>query len=816
MSFAPRDRIFARPLTWNQRGEVHVAVDAEAPNWVTTDARGARILAALDQPMTVGELEARLAAEDGAARAWLEVDTLLGEAERAGIVARQPPASTAYLGRAELLRPALSEFWININDYCNLRCAHCLVSSGPDQGRGLAPDRVRRVAQDAYALGARTFLVTGGEPLFRDDLPDLLGDLLADPQARAVILTNGIPLRGERLQRLSALPRERLWFQISLDGPDAPTNDAVRGAGTFGAILDGIRAAVGMGYPVTIAAVATTRSAPVLDRMAPLCADLGVKNLHLLWPHRRGRALLDGLLPSTATLIDAYRRVRQACRDVGVTLDNEEALRLRLDALPGRKNDLSGAGLTSLCLYTDGRIYPSAALVGVPELAMGDALSEPLESIWRDSSMARRLRQATVIDKKQCRDCSWRFLCGGGDIEHGYFFSGDLLGDDPYCDLYQEMIGCALQDMSTEASAWVGRQGGFARPVLLRSMGERALACGAELDGAEVVTTRSTCVLSVDVLDRSRALMRDFYGRAAVEPQAELCCPVKPSAEDLAHIPAEVVQRFYGCGSPVSDAGIAAGETVVDLGSGGGIDCFVAARKVGAAGRVIGIDMTDEMIEVATRNRAPVARKLGWDVVEFRKGLLEHIPVEPGAADLVVSNCVVNLSPDKRRVFAEMWRILKDGGRAVLADIVSEGELPAGLKVNVHLWGECISGALSEREFLASLERAGFFGVQILRKTFWKEVESQRFFSLTVRAFKHEKKQGCVYRGHRAVYLGPLKAGIDEEGHLFPRGEPIEVCTDTAAKLRVSAYASSFIVLAPEANGAGYSVPGCDPAAGCC
>ena len=815
MPFSSRDQVFAPKITLIRRGDVHVAVDAEAPNWATIDERGARVLSALDQPRTVAELEARLCADGGAASAWLDLDTLLAEAERAGLVGRAPLSAVPYTGRGPHLgETRLEEFWIHINDYCNLRCAHCLVSSGPDQGRGLPPETVRRVALDAYALGARTFLITGGEPLFRDDLPALLEDLLDDPEARAVVLTNGIALRSERLGRLAAL-RDRLSLQISLDGPDAQTNDAVRGAGTFGAILDGIRAAVGAGVSVTVCAVVTTRSAPVLELMAPLCCELGVRNLHLLWPHRRGRALIDGLLPSTAQIVDAYRRVRKACRDTGVALDNEQSLRLRLDSPPGRKHDLSGAGITSLCLYTDGRIYPSAATAGVPELAMGDALREPLAAIWHESSIARRLRGISVVDKKQCRSCEYRFLCGGGDLEHGYFFSGSLLGDDPYCDLYKEMIGGALEDMTAEAAALIGRRGGFLRPVLLRTMGERAIACGVELDGAPVATTRSVCVLSVDVIDRSRALMRDFYAQAAETPQAGLCCPVKPSAEDLAHIPAEVVDRFYGCGSPVSDAGIALGEVVVDLGSGGGIDCFVAARRVGATGRVIGVDMTDAMIDVATRNREPVARNLGWDVVEFKRGLLEDVPVQTATADLVVSNCVVNLSPDKRRVFSEMWRVLKDGGRVVLSDIVSEGELPPDLKVSVHLWGECLGGALSEREFLDSLERAGFFGVQILKKTFWREVERRRFFSLTVRAYKYEKKEGCVFVGHRAVYLGPLKAGIDEEGHLFPRGEAIDICTDTAAKLRAPGYASSFAVLDPTSDGApaGY---GCDPAAGCC
>jgi ubiquinone/menaquinone biosynthesis C-methylase UbiE len=149
---------------------------------------------------------------------------------------------------------------------------------------------------------------------------------------------------------------------------------------------------------------------------------------------------------------------------------------------------------------------------------------------------------------------------------------------------------------------------------------------------------------------------------------------VKPDAEDLAHIPPEVVERFYGCGSPVSAAAPQMGETLVDLGSGAGIDCFIASRRVGREGRVFGIDMTDEMLSIAHECQPKVAAALGYDNVEFCRGLLERVPLDDGTADIVTSNCVINLSPDKRSVFHEIWRVLKDHGRAVLADIVADRE----------------------------------------------------------------------------------------------------------------------------------------------
>jgi ubiquinone/menaquinone biosynthesis C-methylase UbiE len=316
-------------------------------------------------------------------------------------------------------------------------------------------------------------------------------------------------------------------------------------------------------------------------------------------------------------------------------------------------------------------------------------------------------------------------------------------------------------------------------------------------------------------LDGTRLV--ELIDEAAEQPQAELCCPVSYDAEDTAHVPREVLERFYGCGGPMSLAGVREGETVVDLGSGAGIDVFIAARKVGPRGRAIGVDMTDPMLGVAGESRPKVAARLGYDVVEFRKGYLEDVPVEEGSADLVTSNCVINLSPEKRRVFGEVWRILRDHGRIVVSDIVADRPVPPDLKVNVHLWGECISGALAEDEFLSELERAGFYGVSILKKQFWKELEGYGFYSVTVRGYKFRKRSGCVFQGHRALYLGPYVSVTDEEGHLFPRGQPVEVCTDTLAKLGNEPYRGSFALLEPGDVASDVAADACCASgAGCC
>jgi arsenite methyltransferase len=198
------------------------------------------------------------------------------------------------------------------------------------------------------------------------------------------------------------------------------------------------------------------------------------------------------------------------------------------------------------------------------------------------------------------------------------------------------------------------------------------------------------------------------------------CCSAAPSAEelstsvgysvkDLASIP-EGSNLGLGCGNPVALASLRPGETVLDLGSGGGIDCFLAARRVGSEGRVIGVDMTPEMIRLARENAA----KSGLKNVEFRQGEIEKLPLDDGLVDAVISNCVINLSVDKEQVFREIYRVLKPGGRMMVSDIVLDGELPAKVKDSVAAYTGCIGGALKRSDYLEAMAKAGFTAVEIV------------------------------------------------------------------------------------------------------
>ena len=183
-----------------------------------------------------------------------------------------------------------------------------------------------------------------------------------------------------------------------------------------------------------------------------------------------------------------------------------------------------------------------------------------------------------------------------------------------------------------------------------------------------------SCCGSEENEDVSRSDVRNFYSKAAVSAQESLCCPTQYDSKDLSHIPKEVLKISYGCGSPVGRANLREGEVMVDLGSGGGIDCFIAARHVGKTGRVYGIDMTEEMLGIARKNATLVAENLGYNNIEFRQGYLESIPIDDSSVDLVTSNCVINLSTDKDEVFGEIHRILKPGGRFMISDIISDKE----------------------------------------------------------------------------------------------------------------------------------------------
>jgi SAM-dependent methyltransferase len=243
------------------------------------------------------------------------------------------------------------------------------------------------------------------------------------------------------------------------------------------------------------------------------------------------------------------------------------------------------------------------------------------------------------------------------------------------------------------------------------------------------------------VQDKYGAAARQVLGKEKASCCGPACCtpgdandPITSDLYDKAQVsglPAEAVLASLGCGNPTALAQLNPGETVLDLGSGGGIDVLLSARRVGPSGKAYGLDMTDDMLALARQNQA----KAGLANVEFLKGEIERIPLPDNSVDVIISNCVINLSADKNAVLGEAFRVLKPGGRFAVSDVVVRGEVPARIRRNMELWAGCIAGALEEKDYLARLQAAGFQDAAIEPTRIYEEHGGQ-FMGAFIRARK--------------------------------------------------------------------------------
>lgn len=323
------------------------------------------------------------------------------------------------------------------------------------------------------------------------------------------------------------------------------------------------------------------------------------------------------------------------------------------------------------------------------------------------------------------------------------------------------------------------------------------------------------------------AKVSERYAGGAKEVEASLCCPVDYDVELLKILPQEIIDKDYGCGDP--SRYVQKDDCVLDLGSGGGKICYMAAQLVGDKGSVIGIDMTDEMLALARKYKGEMAEKLGGDRVDFRKGYIQDLALDVNAlqeyeelnnpdaeainawkegqkkaaplvadssVDLVVSNCVLNLVAEQHRtqMISEIFRVLKPGGRIAISDIVSDEVVPQHLRDDPHLWSGCISGAFQEKAFLEAFLEAGFIAVAYDKWDAdpWQTVEDIEFRSVTVTAVKPEQIER-LDKGQAVIYKGPFSKVQDDLNNTYPRGERIAVSDQTFQNLMHGSLSDSFI-----------------------
>jgi arsenite methyltransferase len=331
------------------------------------------------------------------------------------------------------------------------------------------------------------------------------------------------------------------------------------------------------------------------------------------------------------------------------------------------------------------------------------------------------------------------------------------------------------------------------------------------------------------------AAVFERYGNAAREVEACLCFPVSYDKAFLEVIPDEIREKDYGCGDPSQY--IHEGETVLDLGSGSGKACYIISQIVGRRGKVIGIDFNPPMIALARKYQESIGNKLGYHNVEFRRGKVQDLrinlelvdqylqqnPIQSladlarleefqnrirneqplvadGSIDVIVSNCVLNLvrPEDKKQLFAEMYRVLKRGGKLAIADIVSDEPIPDHLAKDPNLWSACVSGAFQEEDLLRALEEAKFYGIHIeeLRSEAYQTVEGIEFRAVTVTAYKG-KEGPCIERNQAVIYRGPWKQVVDDDGHTLERGARMAVCEKTFDIYSKPPYRDQFILMPP-------------------
>ncbi|MBC8412279.1 MAG: methyltransferase domain-containing protein [Nitrospira sp.] len=765
--FSPEDILFTPEHIVKRKKGVSLLIDPKSPNWISMNQTGAEIIKLCDGKHTISEIQDAICkkyAVSNKKQVKEEVSQFLSAAGLLEFVSDIKFERPAYPGRSKVIAPKkLDELWMYYTMACNLKCKHCLVDAGKVLRKELSTEEFMKVVDEGVKLGVKRFYITGGEPFIKEGIFDLIKYITKTKKRELIVLTNATLFDDDKIAKLAKLAGPRLLLQVSLDGHTAAMHDELRGKGSFDKAVDGIKKLISIGITPIISTAISKLNEKDISKTSKYLSGLGIQEHNVLWMHTKGRGasnISDLYIPSD-DVAKAMKRIKSAYKEQEMILDNVESLKVRVRTKRGRKNDLCNNCYEKVCVNSDGNVYPCASLNGDKAFNAGSVRKKSLEDIWLNSKVMDTGRKLSVQDKEECSKCYLEYFCGGGCTAHSYYASevdtgkGSITAVDPYCSTYKSLFDDIIWELASEGVRTSNDKTGYTVPLVYNAMDTKLPGhFGKGLKkidkNFDVGCYHCSCVLSVDVEGDDEICKPEIKGNvtktvkkkfsdAAYNPVADYYCPTGYDPKDLAHIPKEVMDVSYGCGNPAALADIGEAETIVDLGAGGGIDCFIAAKKLGPKGKVIGIDLTEEMVVQASKSAKKVAKVLGYDVVEFRAGNIMELPVEDNSVDLVISNCVINLTEDKWQALREIYRILKPGGRFYISDIVSDKPVPGYLKRDKELWNACLSGALTDKNFKATADDAGFSKVTLTNGYLYKKVEFINFYSVTLKGIKPKK-----------------------------------------------------------------------------
>ncbi|MGM0418159.1 MAG: DUF5714 domain-containing protein [Thermodesulfobacteriota bacterium] len=708
---------------------------ADYPFWIAVNKAGDRLIQNLEDDAGTGK-----------------GNSLVQELKTAEFLKNFPDLSSdEYKGRSHYLDLShIEECWIHITDSCNLKCTHCLFSCSPQTNKTLEFSDIKSIVDQSYNLGARVFYLTGGEPFVHKNIKEILSYILNDfEDTSVVVLTNGT-LLDKYTGFINTLPLHRLYFQISADGTGS-INDKTRGKGSYDKLLKNLEAIKDINVSKTLSMTVHLENLSELNKIVDLAAEYNFISVHFMWLILTGSAKPE-IFADPDLIFEHLEKTFEYAEEKNIKIDNLKNFESLIFSAPGTKYDLGNSGWRSVAVGPDKNIYPTAAMIGRTELICG-SFEEGLEKVWKESEVLNKIRNTTVKDSKTYNS-PLKYITGGGDIDHSYFSKGEFEGFDPYLNLYENIIlwlinSCAEDPYKSDY------------PEVTLKMGDKLLQCHS--DGEGVSLTHSNCVLTFSGVKKTVA---DFYTNADQSGNQDIINPVCYPEEEISHIPSYARIKSYGCGSPVLDSEIKEGEVITDLGSGAGLECFIASAKTGKNGAVYGIDMLDHMLLKAKASALEVSENLGYSNIEFKKGYLEKIPLKDETSDLVISNCVINLSEDKKNTLQEIYRILKPGGRIVISDVVTDELSPASVQNDEQLQGECIAGAMVVSDLFRMLGSSGFSQISVVKRFFYRKVKGHDFYSLTYQAYKPSEVEYV-----QALYPGPYAAVVTDEGEVLFRGE---------------------------------------------